>query len=64
MDRDYKQIEKWHRLSGFEIRLPVWQGQNEIRATFKPWANSEGLLWYQAYNRTKHDRSEAFKNAT
>jgi len=29
MDRDYKQIEKWHRLSGFEIRLPVWQGQNE-----------------------------------
>ncbi len=62
---DYKKIEASHRLSGFEVRLPVWQGKsNEIRAPFKPWRTGAPLPWYQAYNQTKHDRSAAFKNAT
>ena len=61
---DYRKAEESHRLSGFEVRLPVWRGHNEIRAPFKPWSTGEPLPWYQAYNQTKHDRSEAFKNAT
>lgn len=61
---DYKKIEASHRLSGFEVKMPVWRGRNGIRGPFRVWSVDQALPWYQAYNKTKHNRSEAFKDAT
>jgi len=61
---DYKLIEKSHRMSAYEVSLPHWKGE---RGTFKPfweWRAGGALPWYQAYNNTKHNRSELFHEAT
>ena len=61
---DYKKIETSHRLSSYQIIIPVWRGQGNIRTPFAPWKEGKPLPWYQAYNQTKHDRHEAFSLAT
>jgi hypothetical protein len=55
--QDYRKIELSHRLSGYTIRMPVWQGQSGDRVPFAPWNTPNASLpWYQAYNATKHSR--------
>lgn len=54
--KDYKKIDVSHRLSSYEIGLPVWSGTKKIRHPFKNWSNGDTLNWYSAYNATKHDR--------
>ncbi|SKD06717.1 hypothetical protein SAMN05660461_3531 [Chitinophaga ginsengisegetis] len=59
----YKKINTTHHLSGYEVVLPIW---NEVGRVFKPfeeWGTSNSLPWYRAYNASKHDRKEEFKQA-
>jgi len=61
---DYKKINQSHRLSSFEVKLPIWNGVNSIRKPFINWANNGSLEWYQAYNKAKHNRHAQFELAT
>jgi hypothetical protein len=61
---DYKKINITHRLSSYQIKLPVWNGQRVIRCPFENWGTPNALPWYKAYNETKHDRHSKFSNAT
>jgi len=61
---DYRKIEASHRLSRYLVKLPFWQGANSMRTPFAAWASRGSLPWYQAYNTTKHDRHNAFSQAT
>jgi hypothetical protein len=60
---DYSKIDRSHRLSSFQAKLPVWTGSENVRQPFAPWAMGERLPWYQAYNRAKHDRHTNFADA-
>jgi len=53
---DYKKLEQTHRLSSFQVRLPVWLGNNNPRTPFEKWKTGHGLPWYKAYNDAKHSR--------
>lgn len=69
LKNDYSLIEFSHRLSSYKVKFPVWRGENNIRAPFENWAtkpspNWHVLNWYQAYNRSKHDRHLHFDKAT
>jgi hypothetical protein len=61
---DYKLINKTHRLSSYKIKLPVWKGEKNERTPFAEWNESPSLTWYQAYNKSKHDRHNNFNQAT
>jgi hypothetical protein len=61
---DYKKINKSHHLSSYEIKLPLWHGDKALRKPYANWANGGSLNWYKAYNSTKHDRHEKFKQAS
>ena len=61
---DYRKIEQSHFISRYEVKIPTWQGQQSIRKPFNSWATSTpSLTWYQAYNKTKHDRHINFADA-
>lgn len=62
--RDYSKLEITHRLSGYEVQLPIWRGKIGVRRPFAAWASGARLNWYQAYNAAKHDRQESFEKAT
>lgn len=61
---DYRRIEKTHLLSAYEVKVPNWTGTKALRSPFAAWASEAPLLWYQAYNTTKHDRHSQFSEAT
>ncbi|HBD9320672.1 hypothetical protein SC438_12455 [Legionella pneumophila] len=63
---DYKKLEKTHKLSAYKVRLPHWIGQKSVRTPFSSWAKPEKYspAWYQAYNKTKHNRHTEFHHAT
>lgn len=62
---DYQLIEKTHKLSGYEILLPRWDGERYGR--YRPYANwsteNKVLPWYNLYHRVKHDIHTNFKHA-
>lgn len=63
--RDYKLVDATHHLSSYEIRFPGWRGAAGLRKPFIGWKNvSSTLTWYQAYNKSKHDRHGCFHLAT
>jgi hypothetical protein len=61
---DYSKLETTHRLSRYRVRVPIWHGAGADRQPFHQWSQGKSLAWYQAYNRTKHDRHAAFQDAT
>jgi hypothetical protein len=62
--RDYRKLNKTHRLSSFQVRLPNWSGKNDTRAPLAEWKKGgQGLSWYQAYNCAKHSRHEHFEKS-
>ncbi|CAM4491146.1 MAG: hypothetical protein LEGION0403_FIIPPAGN_02888 [Legionella sp.] len=63
---DYKKLEKTHKLSTYKVKLPHWVGNKAIRTPFSSWAKTElySPSWYQAYNKTKHNRHEEFHHAS
>lgn len=60
---DYKKINKTHFLSEFRVKLTDWEGDENIISPFLNWKEGKSLKWWTAYNDTKHNRSENFKNA-
>jgi hypothetical protein len=66
---DYSLIEFTHKLSSYKIIFPVWRGEKHTYTPFANWAtktnkNWHSLNWYQAYNKSKHDRHSHFDKAT
>lgn len=59
---DYKQILKVVDLSKYKIALASYSVKYES-SPFKDWKTKK-LDWYDAYNKTKHNRNDAFNLAT
>ena len=69
MKNDYCLVEKSHGLSRYQVKLPVWTGAKNVVTPFKDWANVSpdnwtALTWYQAYNKSKHNRHLHFEKAS
>lgn len=69
MRSDYSLIEFTHKLSSYEVKFPIWKGLNQVCRPFESWTdktqeNWQVLKWYQAYNKSKHDRHNHFDKAT
>jgi hypothetical protein len=60
---DYKKVNVTHHLATYKAHIPIWDGSASIFEPFKEWAAGQGLSWYQAYNNSKHDRRNKFKEA-
>jgi hypothetical protein len=60
---DYHKLNGTHRLSSYQVKFPVWHGDRAVRTPFSAWENGPTLKWYQAYNKTKHDRHGRFEQA-
>ena len=60
---DYRKVNKTHHLSTYRVYLPLWDGEKSVFEPFGHWENSTELPWYQAYNKSKHDRKNKFKEA-
>ena len=73
--RHYRKVDATHHLSSYEVTLPIWNGTPLVLKPFEPWRAERGLPspskpnpwpslpWYQAYNASKHDRQDEFKQA-
>ncbi len=59
----FKVVNKSHHLDAYTVEFPYWIGENRIRKPFESWKTNGSLTWYQAYNRTKHDRHLNFEEA-
>jgi hypothetical protein len=69
MAKDYCLIEQSHHLSKYQVKLPVWTGTKNVITPFKDWTNVSPtnwtpLTWYNAYNKSKHDRHLHFDKAS
>ena len=69
MKTDYCLIDYSHKLSSYKIKLPIWLGDQHTRCPFEKWKNKKdekwyALDWYQAYNKSKHERYTYFSKAT
>ena len=62
--KDYKKINKSHKLSSFEVKLPVWKGIQNVRKPFENWNKNKSLEWWVGYTKSKHDRHTEFEQAT
>jgi hypothetical protein len=60
---DYNKVNKTHHLSSYKVHVPIWDGTQSAFEPFKQWATGTELFWYQAYNKSKHDRRVEFKEA-
>jgi len=60
---NYLITNKTHHLSAYRVHFPIWDGTQSVFEPFKKWSNKTDLFWYQAYNKSKHDRMIEFKNA-
>ena len=60
---DYRKVNKTHHLSAYKVHIPIWEGTSSVYEPFKQWSSSKDLSWYQAYNKSKHDRRFEFKEA-
>jgi len=62
---DYKLINTTHHLSGYSVKFPYWNGTKNYFVPFEGWGKfGDGkLIWYDAYNNTKHDRGDNFTEA-
>ena len=60
---NYRIVNKTHHLSSYKVYAPIWEGTKSVFEPFALWATTTELPWYQAYNRSKHDRKIAFKEA-
>jgi len=62
---DYYKVNSSHHLSSYEIKVPFWKENNNIRKPFENWVNSvDSPKWYQAYNHVKHNMIDKFNEAT
>jgi hypothetical protein len=61
---DYKKVNVTHHLAGYKIYVPIWNGAESVYEPYREWSMAGKLPWYQAYNKSKHDRQMAFKEAS
>ena len=61
---DYRKVNKTHHLSSYRVHIPIWDGTESVFQPFGEWSTSQDLSWYQAYNKSKHDRQTAFRQAS
>lgn len=72
--RDYRKVDASHHLSSYRVVLPIWNGSPKIWQPFQAWKSSRGqsiqrnqggtaIAWYRAYNASKHNRQDQFKQA-
>jgi hypothetical protein len=60
---NYQLVNKTHHLSSYRVHVPIWAGAQSMFAPFAEWNTGQELTWYQAYNKSKHDRQDQFKLA-
>lgn len=60
---DFKKVNKTHHLDNYTIEFPFWKDSNCRMKPFENWATNQSLEWYQAYNKSKHDRLNSFSEA-
>lgn len=60
----YRLVEFSHRLSSYQVRIPGWSGDAGVRSPFANWKVDHSLDWYEAYNKSKHNRHDNFALAT
>lgn len=60
---NYRIVNKTHHLSSYKVSIPIWDGTQSSFEPFAKWVTTTELPWYQAYNSSKHDRKNAFKEA-
>jgi hypothetical protein len=61
--KSYKAVNKSHHLSSYAVHIPIWDGAGSTFKPFKEWDTGDSLGWYQAYNKSKHDRKTEFREA-
>lgn len=63
---DYVRLLAPMQLADFSVKLTLHPGWPELRpfGSWDPNAATSSLRWYDAYNKTKHDREDNFKHAT
>ena len=61
--KDYNKVNLSHRLDSYNVTIPIWNGHNNDYIPFADWKEDKPLLWYQAYNKSKHDRHKNFQIA-
>lgn len=60
---DFRKVNKTHHLDNYTVEFPYWKGNNKRIRPFDKWATNGPLEWYQAYNKSKHDRFNSFEEA-
>lgn len=63
--KDYFTLNKAYKLSKYDLTIDSWRSGVKILDPYKPWQNDtySRLPWYTAYNNSKHDRHQNFKEA-
>lgn len=63
---DYFKVNSTHHLSDYEVLIPIWAGQDNLRKPFDSWGEPDysQLTWYKAYNDVKHNRERNFPLAS
>ena len=63
--KDYQKLDSAMRLSDYTVIVHAWSGQNRVVQPFKQWSSpANGLPWYRAYNKVKHNRADEFSSAS
>ncbi len=60
---DYRKVATTHHLSSYQVHLPIWDGTCGVFKPFAGWSATSELMWYQSYNKSKHDRHVQFREA-
>jgi hypothetical protein len=62
---DYFKLNSTYKLSQHEIIIDSWRSGLKSLSPFENWNQStyRSLVWYVAYNNSKHDRHQNFKEA-
>ena len=61
---DYRKLNPTHRLSSYQVRLPVWTGEHAVRVPFADWATGGSPAWFKAHHGGKHNRHSEFAKAS
>jgi hypothetical protein len=62
--KHYRKVNLTHRLWAYQVKVPLWTGSKTVRSPFSHWQRGNQIPWYEAYNKSKHDRHTAFELAT
>src|SRR5690606_38691497 len=52
-----------HLLDNYMVEFPFWKGIQKKISPFENWKNNKSIEWYDAYNKSKHDRFNKFEEA-